>query len=94
MWWFKSQEVSKRGIPDIIGVSGGGRFFAIELKKDGSCRPDPLQEYTLGKIRRAGGIGFDLNPDMDWRLVLETSGIVSSNEKRYRRGKDGKLGIC
>jgi hypothetical protein len=42
-----------RGIPDIIGVISG-RFIAIELKAPNG-KLDKLQEYTLSKIREAGG---------------------------------------
>ena len=75
LWSFKSQEVAVRGIPDIVGCNSAGQFFCMELKRDEVCKPDPLQEYNLEKIRKLGGIALVLNPFMNWQKLIEESGI-------------------
>jgi hypothetical protein len=47
IWFFKTNEVSIAGVPDIIGVRNG-RFFALELKRDAKAKRSKLQEYILG----------------------------------------------
>jgi len=69
IWLFKTQEESVRGIPDVIG-SHRGKFFSIEFKKDKYCKPDPLQEYTLGQIRKSNGLAFYWHPD-NWEEQFE-----------------------
>jgi len=49
------------GIPDLVGVIDG-RFVALEVKlPDGSHRLTPLQAATIGRIRQAGGIAFEVD---------------------------------
>jgi Holliday junction resolvase len=43
------------GIPDIIGCYRG-RFIAFEVKRDATGKPTALQDYTMKKIREAGGM--------------------------------------
>jgi hypothetical protein len=59
-FFFKTQERSLRGVPDIIGwVNGKG--VALELKTDqGSV--DPLQLWYLERINAAGGFATVLSP--------------------------------
>ena len=45
-YWIKIQQLSIRGVPDIIGVVNG-RFVALELKKSHQEKADKLQEYVL-----------------------------------------------
>jgi hypothetical protein len=52
----KTQEVARRGVPDIICCIHGV-FVAIELKRDGK-KPDPLQHHTLIRICEAGGVAM------------------------------------
>jgi penicillin-binding protein-related factor A (putative recombinase) len=59
--FFKIQQRSLRGIPDLIGVING-RFVAIELKVQGN-RADPLQMHYLKKIAEAGGLSFVMHPE-------------------------------
>lgn len=66
-WFFKSQEVSRRGIPDIIACVGG-IFCALELKAEDG-RIDKLQEYTLKEIQKANGLAFAVRPSQ-WPEVF------------------------
>ncbi len=64
----KIQQVSIRGTPDILACIGG-RFVAIELKRDEKQKPEPLQEHELKKILDAGGTALVVNP-LNWPGVL------------------------
>lgn len=61
-WFFKSQEVSVRGIPDIIGCVNG-HFVAIELKASPKAHITKLQKYVLDLINKAGGVGIISYPE-------------------------------
>jgi|TARA_R100000742_G_C4276918_1_gene98340 pantothenate kinase len=61
-YWIKIQQLSIRGIPDIIGVVNG-RFVALELKKSHQEKADKLQEYVLEEVDKAGGIALVTNPE-------------------------------
>jgi hypothetical protein len=65
----KIQQVGIRGTPDLL-LCIGGFFVAIELKIDGE-KPDPLQEYKLGLIKKAGGISLTATPS-NWDRVFES----------------------
>lgn len=67
-WFFKSQEVSIRGIPDMI-ICLGGRFVAIELKRDFRAKADALQRYNLNRIAEAGGRAIVASPE-SWDEIL------------------------
>lgn len=67
-WVIKTQEVARRGVPDIL-MCLRGKFIGIELKQQGK-KPDALQSHTLGAIVKAGGVGFCATPDM-WDHHLE-----------------------
>jgi len=45
------------GLPDII-VCYRGFFLAFEVKRDAKQKTKPIQEYILGRIRKAGGVAF------------------------------------
>ena len=65
-YYFKKEAASIRGLPDIIGVTKGGRFFAFEVKKGESelgCKRTALQAYILKKIRNMGGFAEFLYPE-------------------------------
>lgn len=73
-WYYKTQEVSRRGIPDII-MCYRGKFIAIELKVDAPI--ESLQEYTIKKIRSAYGLAFVITPDSwdeFWQFLLGFKG--------------------
>lgn len=61
-YWMKIQQLSIRGIPDIIGLVNG-RFVALELKKSHEEKADKLQEYVLKEIDNSGGIALVTNPE-------------------------------
>lgn len=71
-WFYKAQEVGRRGVPDLICCIRG-RFVALELKVEGG-KIDALQEYTLRQIQsQGGGRSFVVTPT-SWSLV---QGILS-----------------
>lgn len=59
-YYFKTQERSRRGVPDIIG-SIKGKFFALELKTD-TGKLDALQVHILHKIRESSGFALVTSP--------------------------------
>lgn len=65
----KTQELSKRGILDVI-MCVNGLFVAIELKKDMKENPDSLQRWNMQKIGAAGGISILAYPE-NWDTVYE-----------------------
>lgn len=67
-WFVKIQQVVLRGIPDFL-ICIGGRFIAIELKKDKKARREPLQEWTLDKIAQSGGYAFVAYPE-NWDSIF------------------------
>jgi len=55
LWVYKTNDRFTSGIPDLI-ICAWGRLVAIELKAPGKpCRGEPIQEYQLDAIVRAGG---------------------------------------
>ena len=67
IWYFKSQEVAVRGIPDLI-LCVRGKFVAVELKVDAEL--ELLQSYNLTRITRAGGIAMVATPK-NWKDIFE-----------------------
>jgi hypothetical protein len=67
-WALKTQERSKRGIPDLL-LCMDGLFVAIELKKSDKDDPDPLQEWNLDCIVKAGGVAITCYPE-NWVAVF------------------------
>ena len=63
----KTQEVSKRGVLDII-MCCNSTFVALELKKDSKSSPDALQKINIAKITQAGGISIVTHPE-NWHIV-------------------------
>lgn len=68
-WFYKTQQVALRGIPDIIG-SLCGQMFAIELKKDINEDPSDLQLHVLQSIADSGGIAMVCCPE-NWQDSLK-----------------------
>lgn len=60
VFFYKTQQVSLGGIPDIVGCLRG-RFFAFELKTTDRAA-SPLQEYILDQIRFARGFACVVHP--------------------------------
>jgi hypothetical protein len=69
LWFYKTQEVAQRGIPDFV-ICADGLFVALELKATADDRAEPLQIYTLGKITQAGGMATLVHPDI-WPMVKQ-----------------------
>lgn len=66
IWFFKTQEVGRRGIPDIL-ICAGGILIALELKIE-TGRVDRLQQHVLGKIKAAGGVAMAVKPS-EWPMM-------------------------
>lgn len=66
-YWYKANDRTTSGIPDIIGCVSGV-FFALELKT--RSKVTPIQAYHLRKIADAGGQSFVVTPD-NWKEVFE-----------------------
>jgi hypothetical protein len=64
-WWFVKEALAIRGIPDVIGCLNG-RLIALELKRDSQAAKGGhvLQRRVLSLIRRAGGIGELIHPEI------------------------------
>ena len=66
LYFFVKEAAAIRGIPDIIGCYKG-KFFAWELKRSEkesrSSGRAALQKYTIGLVRKAGGIGEFVYPE-------------------------------
>jgi Holliday junction resolvase len=54
---FKTVVCNRNGIPDIVGCTPKGRFFAIEVKY-GHNKASKLQEWNIAEINKRGGIAF------------------------------------
>ncbi|MCM1439356.1 MAG: VRR-NUC domain-containing protein [Roseburia sp.] len=57
------------GIPDIIACIGG-RFFGFEVKTENG-KPTGLQEATIRKIIKAGGLAAIVRSVEDVRTIVE-----------------------
>lgn len=54
---FKTVVCNRSGIPDIIGCTPAGRFFAIEVKY-GRNKASKLQEWNVKEINKRGGLAI------------------------------------
>lgn len=78
IFFFKTQEVSVRGIPDVL-ICYQGMFYAWELKTE-KGKLDPLQEHVLNNIKLAGGIARVVTPaNLDECMEELLSGKRTSN---------------
>lgn len=73
-WVLKTQERSRRGIPDLL-ICLRGHFFGIELKSEGK-KPDALQEHTLASIRAAQGRAYWTTPSA-WPLAFAYLEVIA-----------------
>lgn len=86
IWFFKTQEVCVRGIPDLI-ICLRGLFIAIELKKDEKSKPTELQKHILGLIEKAQGLAFVATPE-NWESILRIlRGIGAASDSAQGRLK-------
>jgi hypothetical protein len=68
-WILKTQEKTRRGVPDIL-MNLGGRFVAIELKASQKATVSPLQAYEIALIKHSGGAAYVAYPE-NWNEVLD-----------------------
>jgi len=82
IYFFTKEAVAIRGIPDIIGCTTSGRFFAWELKRSRwevyyktkkgiKSGRSTLQWHNIQKIRRAGGIAEFVYPENLYEKLKE-----------------------
>lgn len=69
-WWVKTQQVSLRGTPDLLGCVNG-LFVAIELKDRAESHIEPLQTWNLNKIEEAGGLARIMSRDNENEIMEE-----------------------
>jgi hypothetical protein len=82
-WFFKSQEVCVRGIPDII-LCLCGYFIALELKRDSKANITKLQWYNAEQISsKAWGIALIASPEC-WEEMFEYLKRIDGGEKPRR----------
>lgn len=62
-WYIKyfANAFTKSGIPDILGATPNGKFFAIEVKA-ANGRPSPLQIYNIEELKKLGAYAIILYP--------------------------------
>lgn len=71
IYHFKVISANKKGIPDIIGCTPEGKFFAIEVKAQNYCKLSELQKINLDKIKESNGIAFVANGEEGLEKVLD-----------------------
>lgn len=60
-WVLKTQEKTRKGVPDIL-ICLGGHFVALELKAK-EKKPEPLQQFELECIDAALGTALVAYPE-------------------------------
>lgn len=83
-WFVKTQQRAIRGTPDYL-LCVNGMFVGMELKKDGKEKPDPLQQYNLGRIKASKGIALVAHPE-NWEKVSRVLTILA-NDASIKRGE-------
>ena len=59
------------GLPDLVGCYRG-RFFGFEVKREEGIPAKPIQQYFLGRIRKAGGMASLIHsPEMALERLRE-----------------------
>lgn len=82
--WFESiQQRSIRGTPDVIGCVSGW-FVALEYKRAGKIKLEPLQEYKGFKIVESGGYSIKVTPD-NWEQIHLLLTNLANEGKRSKR---------
>lgn len=61
-WVLKTQELSRRGTPDIL-MCVSGKFVALELKANPKSKVSALQVFNIDKINKSGGLGAVASPE-------------------------------
>lgn len=95
IWYYKAQQVSIRGIPDMI-LCVCGKFFAWELKvPPNRLNLVGLQAKVLADINKARGEAHEVTPE---NFADHWSGLVGIVENEYgpaavRRARTTKLKV-
>lgn len=88
IWFVKTQEVGRRGIPDIL-LCVNGIFVALELKKDEESKTSALQEWNLKSIANCNGIAMVCTP-LNWKnsfdLIKELATDKNQTKDAIHRG--------
>jgi len=74
LWFFKVSDKFTSGIPDFVGV-WRGRFFAIELKRQGG-KPRLLQALILSRINKAGGLTLATDDFEDVKKLFDPIALL------------------
>ena len=75
---FKTVVCNRSGIPDVIGCTTWGQFFAIEVKF-GYNKASKLQDWNIGEIQKRGGLAF-VAYDLE-TVIKEFTHAVKRNKK-------------
>lgn len=59
-FWYKANDRTTAGIPDIVGCVRG-IYVGVELKLH--SKTSKIQDWTIDRINRAGGVSFVMTPD-------------------------------
>lgn len=74
LWVLKTQEKTRKGVPDLL-ICAKGKFVAIELKSKNKS-PDQLQQFELSCIKAAMGVALVAYPD-NWSEILKKLALLS-----------------
>lgn len=87
LWRVKISQRSIRGTPDVLGVINTWPF-AWELKKAANEKPDPLQQFELRRIEKAGGIARTVHPgNLEYHLMELIGLAMKPRPQPLRRSK-------
>ena len=87
LWRVKISQRSIRGTPDVLGVINTWPF-AWELKKAANEKPDPLQQFELRRIEKAGGIARSVHQENLEYHLMELIGLaMKPRQQPSRRSK-------
>lgn len=78
-YWFKLNDKTTIGMPDIVG-SINGQFVAIELKT--KTKVSKIQQYTLDKIEAAGGLAYVVKPENFDHVFISLSAASWALQKK------------
>lgn len=62
LWVLKTQEKTRRGVPDLI-ICANGKFIAAEIKSNNKAIISPIQHFELKCIENSGGLSLILTPE-------------------------------
>lgn len=79
-WFVKTQQKSRVGTPDFL-VCINGHFIALEAKKDGKSKVDPMQIWELEKILAASGLSFVPEPG-NWPYIKGVLEYIARTGKK------------